>query len=147
MARFSAGGLTTAGSTTLPLWSLYTGTTGRPWINQIGLWNTTSTAVALRLVRLSTTGTRGSAITPMNLSHEDPAVATASVYQTHSVAPTIAADAGYRVVLGAAPGSGVVWTWNDRVFTINPVSANNGLGCIVENGTGQPIQFYIEFGE
>lgn len=147
MARFAAGGLTTAGSTALPLWSIYTATTGRPFITQIGLVNTSSTAVALRLVRLSTTGTRGSAITPINLSHEDTAAATAGVYNTHTVGPTIASDLGYRWVLGAAAGSGITWTWPDRVLTISPASANNGIGCVVENGSGQAIQFYVEFGE
>lgn len=146
MARFSAGGLTTAGSTTLPLASIYGAAGVRPFITEIGVFNTTTTAVAVRLVRLSTAGTRPTAWTNNSLTQEDPATSLCTVYGTHTVAPTISGDAGYRAVLGAAAGAGVVWTWADRVFTISAV-ANNGIGLVVENGTGQPVQFWVEWGE
>lgn len=146
MSRFAAGGLTTAGSTTLPIASLYSSTTGRIFVTEIGVWNTTTTAVALKLVRLTTAGTRPTAWTSAPLSLEDTATAVGAAYGTHTVAPTLGADLGYRTVLGAAAGSGVVWTWPDRVLTIT-ATANAGIGLIVENGTGQACQFYIAWGE
>lgn len=146
MSRYASGILTTAGSTTLPIFSIYGAATGRPYINEIAIWNTTSTAVALRLVRLTTAGTRGTTITPSPLSMEDPAPAIASCYGTHTVAPTLGVDLGYRVVLGASVGSGVIWTWPDRVLTIS-ATANAGIGVIVENGTGQACQVYVTHGE
>lgn len=146
MSRFAAGGLTTAGSTTLPLASIYSNTTGRVFITQIQVWNTTSTAVALKLVRLTTAGTRPTAWTSAPLSLEDTAAAVGAAYGTHTVAPTITTDLGYRAVLGAAVGSGVIWTWQDRVLTIT-ATANAGIGLVVENGTGQPVQFSVEWGE
>lgn len=146
MSRFASGGLTTAGSTTLPLASLYGAATGRVFITKIGIFNTTSTAVALKLVRLTTAGTRPTAWTAASISMEDTATAVALAYGTHTVAPTLGADLGYRWQLGAAVGSGVVETWPDRVLTIT-ATANAGIGLIVENGTGQPVQFYVEWGE
>jgi hypothetical protein len=146
MARFASGGLTTAGSTTLPITSLYSATTGRPWLAKLGLWNTTATAVTLRLVRLSTAGTRPSAWAAAQLSQEDGSVAAALAYGTHTVAPTISLDLGYRWVLGAAIGAGVIETWPERVLTLSS-TANNGLGVVVENGTGQACQVYWEWGE
>jgi hypothetical protein len=58
----------------------------------------------------------------------------------------LGADLGYRAVLGAAIGASVIWTWADRFLTIT-ATANAGIGLIVENGTGQPVQFYVEWGE
>lgn len=146
MSRFAAGGLTTAGSTTLPLASLYGSASGRLFITEIGIFNTTSTAVALKLVRLSTAGTRPTAWTSAPISQEDTAAAVGLAYGTHTVAPTLGNDLGYRTVLGAAVGSGVVWTFPDRVLTVN-ATANAGIGLVVENGTGQPVQFYVAWGE
>lgn len=146
MSRYSAGGLTTAGSTTLPLASLYASASGRIFITEIGVFNTTATAVALKLVRLTTAGTRPTAWTSAPVSLEDTATAAGLAYGTHTVAPTLGADLGYRAVLGAAIGSGVVWTWPDRIMTIT-ATANAGIGLIVENGTGQAVQFYCAWGE
>lgn len=146
MSRYAAGGLTTAGSTTLPLASLYGSASGRVFITEIGIFNTSSTAVALKLVRLSTAGTRPTAWTSAPVSQEDTAAAVGLAYGTHTVAPTLGNDLGYRCILGAAPGSGVVWTWPDRVMTIS-AAANAGIGLIVENGTGQAVQVYWAWGE
>jgi hypothetical protein len=146
MSRFASGAVTSAGSTTLPMFSMYGSAAGRPYINEIGIFNTTSTAVSIRLVRLSTTGTRGTTITPSPLSQEDLAPSAGICYNTHTVAPTIAGDLGFRTVLGASVGSGVIWTWPDRVLTIS-AGVNAGIGIVVESGTGQPLSVYWEHGE
>ena len=56
-SRYSAGLLTSAGSTTLPIAALVGASTIRPRIWEIGVFNTTATAVALHLVRMTTAGT------------------------------------------------------------------------------------------
>lgn len=145
MAKYSTGVLTTAGSTTLPIISLYGGTTCRPRIKEIGVFNTTTTAVALKLVRLTTTGTQGTGLVEEALTGEDTA-AIATAFGTHSVAPTLGNDLGYRTVLGAAAGSGVIWTFPEPGLAI-PRTANAGVGVIVENGTGQACQAYIVWDE
>lgn len=146
MSRFAAGVLTGAGSTTLPLISLYGGTGIIPRVREIGVFNTSSTAVALKLVRLSTTGTQGTNLVESALNAIDPSAAVATAWGTHTVAPTISFDLGYRTILGASPGSGMVWTFDDFEFTIDKV-ANQGVGIIVENGTGQICQAYIKWTE
>lgn len=146
MPKYSAGVLTTAGSTTLPIISLYGGTTCRPRIKEIGVFNTTTTAVALKLVRLTTAGTQGTGLVEAPLTPEDTA-AIATAFTTHSsTGPTLGNDLGYRTVLGAAAGSGVIWTFPEPGLII-PATANAGVGVIVENGTGQACQAYLVWEE
>lgn len=146
MARFSAGGLTGAGSTTLPVISLYGGTTVLPKLREIGFFNTTAVAVALRLVRLTTLGT-STGLTETAVNPEDPAAPVATAVITHTgTAPTLGADLGYRCVLGAAIGSGLVWTFGERGLSI-PAVANAGIGLIPENGAGQALQAYLVWDE
>lgn len=142
MARFAAGGLTTAGSTTNPIMSLYATAACMPRIREIGVFNTTATAVALKLVRLTTAGTVGANLVEAPTSNIVD-VALATCVGTHtSTGPTLGADLGYRTVLGAAVGSGIIWTFEDFTMTI-PGIANAGIGIIVENGTGQACQAYF----
>lgn len=139
MGDFMAGGLTSAGSTTLPITSVYCGGAASPLVRvlELEMSNTsTTTAVALRLVRLTTTGTRPTALTIGTLGPHNPEAATGTFYLTHTVAPTIV-ELGKRVVLG--PLGGVIWTWDDYQFTIT-AAANAGVGVVVENGTGQACQ-------
>lgn len=145
MARYHAGDRTDAGSTTLPLISLYAGATGSPKIREIGVFNTTATAVELYLVRLTTAGTQGANLVESKQNADDPA-ATATAVGTHTVAPTLGDDLGYRAVLGAAIGSGMVWTFGDQGLVIPP-GTTNGIGVLVENGNGQVLQAYIVWDE
>lgn len=146
MARYSAGCLTGAGSTTLPIISLYSNGTVSPKIREIGVFNTTTTAVAIKLVRITTAGTVGTGLTE---AKHDPLSATpgATAFNTHSsTGPTLGDDLGYRAVLGAAVGSGVVWTFGDSGLIV-PASSTGAIGVIVENGTGQICQAYIVWDE
>jgi hypothetical protein len=138
MARYSVSALTTAGSTTLPIISLYGATTVRPRIREIHLFNTTATAVSLKVVRVTTTGTQGTALTEMPMIFEDPA-SIAQGFNTHSVAPTISAGDIWRGVLGAAIGSGVIITFPDPGGLAVPAVANNGI-AVVPTGTGQALE-------
>lgn len=150
MARYSAGDRTGAGSTTLPIISIYSGAAATGTVREIGVFNTTATAVELFLTRLTTTGTQGANLTE---ARHNPKKQTASctVVGTHTVAPTLGDDLGYRVALGAAIGSGVIWTFGDDgllVTEADAVEANtNGIGVLVENGTGQVCQAYIVWDE
>ncbi len=146
MARYSAGVLTGAGSPTLPLISLYAAAAVGGKIREIGVFNTTTTAVAIRLVRLTTAGT-SSAISTIGKHDPDSVGASCSPRQTHSsTGPTVGDDCGYRASLGAAIGAGVIWTFGDTGLRI-PVGTANGIGVIVENGTGQACQAYIVWEE
>ena len=144
--RYVAGGLTTAGSTTLPLVALTGGTTVRAVVLEIGVFNTTTTAVALKLVRLTTAGTPGATLTADKCDPADAIANIALLKNTYtSTGPTIT-DLGFRCVLGAAIGSGFVWTFGEtELCTL--VAANAGIGIVVENGTGQALQTYWKWRE
>jgi hypothetical protein len=137
VARYVTSAVTTAGSTTLPIISLYGGTTVRPKLRELHLFNTVATAVFLKLVRVTTTGTQGTALTEMPLTQEDPA-AIATAFNTHSVAPTITAGDLWRGSLPAAIGGSVILTWPDPGLGI-PATANNGLAVVVSTGTGVAV--------
>lgn len=144
--RYSAGLLTGAGSTTLPLIGLVGASGIRPRVWEVGMFNTSSTAVALKLVRMSTAGTPGSASSAILQYVPEDTAPVAHVYGTYtSTGPTIT-DAGYRCVLGALPGSGVIWTFGTDGIDLPNVAAA-GLGIVVENGTGQAVQAYFVWSE
>jgi hypothetical protein len=143
MARYSASCLTSAGSTTLPIMSLYGSTSVRPRLRELGVFNTTATAVSLKLIRVSTTGTQGTALTEMQDIPEDP-VSVAQAFNTHTVAPTITTGDIYRFFL---PGNGgVILTFPDGGIVI-PATANAGLAIVVSTGTGQVCEATLRWDE
>ena len=150
MARFSAGARTTAGSTTLPMMSIYSAAASIGTLREVGVFNTTATAVEIFLTRLTTTGTQGAGLTEARHNMKGPP-ALCTVFTTHSVAPTLGEDLGYRAVLGAAVGSGVIWTFGDDGLVIGAADAveavTNGIGIIPETGTGQICQTYFVWQE
>jgi hypothetical protein len=145
MARYSAGVKTTAGSTTLPIISLYAVAGCAPKIREVGLFNTTANAVDLKLVRLTTAGTQGAGITEAKYD-PDSNTAQCTAFTTHSGNPTLGDDLGYRASLADAIGAGVIWTFGDTGIRV-PTGTGNGVGVIVENGTGQACQAYIVWDE
>lgn len=143
MARYAISGRTSgAGSTTLPSVSLYATATVAPKVVEVGVFQTTSTAVALRLVKLSSTGTQGAGLTEVADGIGVPA-ASCTAFDAHSVAPTIASE-HRRTVLAAAPGAATIWTFDDLTV---PVGTGNGIGIITSTGTGQVFDYYIVWEE
>lgn len=147
MSSYTAGGLTGAGSTTLPLAALIGAANNRLKVFEIGIFNTTSTAVALKLCRLSTAGTPGSNLsTPNNETDpEETATPTGVLKGTYSSTAPTTADGGRRAILGAAVGSAVIWTFPKGLIV--PAVAAAGVGILVENGTGQAVQCYFAWDE
>ena len=150
MARFTSGVLTGAGSATLPIFSLYTPAASTGTLREVGAFNTTATAVALSLVRVTTTGTQGAGQTEALYNPKGPP-ALCTAFTTHTIAPTLGDDLGYRCSLGAAVGSGIIWTFGDTGLIIGAPDAveavTNGIALIVENGTGQACQVYFVWDE
>ena len=146
MARYSAGALAAgAGSTTLPSGSLYAIATASFKLRECGIYNTTATAAAFKLTLLTTAGTQGAGLTEAK-QDDNAAAAACTAFNTHTVAPTLGSDLGYRCQLGAAVGSAMVWTFGDVGIRV-PLTTVNGVGVIVENGTGQVLQFYFVWDE
>jgi hypothetical protein len=145
MARYSAGVKTSAGSTTLPLAALAANASVAVKVREIGVSNTTNTAFDIKVVRLTTAGTPGASQTETAYESDAP-TATASFNTTYtSTGPTLV-DLGYRFSLGAAIGAGVIWTFGDTGLRI-PAGTANGIGIVVENGTGQAAQIYFVWDE
>jgi|WetSurMetagenome_2_1015567.scaffolds.fasta_scaffold1124302_1 hypothetical protein len=147
MPRFVTGGrsVTTTPSASIPLGSLYASASVKLRVVEIGVFNTTTNAVAVGLARLTTTGTRGSATTIGKLDDDNPIAAVGTGYLTHSAGPTLTM-LPYRAILGAAAGAGFVWTFGGFGLVI-AATANNGIGIMVPDGTGQHCDFYFVWDE
>jgi len=146
MPRFSSGVESVgAGSTTLPIGSLYSIAGVGAKIREMGLFNTTVTSVAVKLVRLTSAGTQGAGLA--EAEHDpDGGPVQCTAFDTHTGAPTLGDDLGYRARLGAAIGAGVIWTFGDNGLRI-PVGVANGIGIIVATGTGQILDWYVVWDE
>ena len=143
MGRHSAGVLTTAGTAARPMMSLFAGASNGGKLIEVGCFNTTATALAIFLSRLTAQGTPGAGLTEGKHDPASPSLMTA--FGTHSADATLGDDLGYRAVLGAAIGSAVIWTIPKGI--IIPVGTANGIGLILENGTGQACQAYFVWEE
>lgn len=143
MSRFAVSGRATiVGTSALPLVSLYATTAVSPHVVEVGLWNTTATAVTVSLNRLTTAGTQGAGLT--EVPEDDPVhVAVATGFAGHTAGPTVGGELR-RATLGAAIGSGVIWTFQS--ITIAAATAN-GVGVIVPTGTGQILDYHIVWEE
>jgi hypothetical protein len=145
MARHSAGATASgAGTSAQPIGSIFSAAGSSFVLREFGIFNTTDTTLAVRLVRLTAQGTPGTGLTEAehdpNLS---PPLCTA--FNTHSANATVGDDLGYRAQLGAAKGSGIVWTFGaDGIRGVTGTA--NGVG-IVPIGTGQVCEFYLVWDE
>ena len=148
MPRFAAGVKTGAGSTILPMMTLWSSVNAQPNIREIGLFNTTTTAVDVKLSRLSSgPGTVGAGLSETPIDNPL-AVAGSMAFTTHTAGTITQVDAGYRASIGAAVGAGIIWTFGAEGFEIIPAAGTvNGIGIVVENGTGQALQAYIVWDE
>src|SRR4051812_26045364 len=112
MPRFAAGVKTGAGNTTWPIISLFSSVTTQGSLRKIGLFNTTATAVDLKLVRISSgPGTVGAGLTETPLDQPS-AVSSCQAFTTHTGGTPTVTDLGYRWSLGAAIGWGVIETFD-----------------------------------
>lgn len=144
MARFTAGATTSAGSTTLPIISVYGSADTGPRVVEIGCFNTTATSVRLKVCKLTSAGTQGAGLTETCLDM-GAFTADCSAFNTHSSTGPTVVDAGYYFVLGAAIGSGIILTF--PVPMAVPGGTANGVGLIVTSGTGQVCDAYITWDE
>ncbi len=150
MSRYSAGARTTAGTSLQPMMSIWSAAASTGTLREVGCFNTTATAVEIFLTRLTAVGTAGALLTesPYNPKGQLPLC---TVNTTHSGNATLGDDLGYRAVLGAAIGSGVIWTFGDTGIVIGLPDAvelvTNGIGIILATGTGQICQTYFVWDE
>ena len=118
------------------------GTTNFPKIVEVGVFNTTTTAVAVSLNRFTAAGSVGAGLT--EVSHDGSAVV-ATGFAGHTADGTVGNEI-VRASLGASIGSGVVWTFGAGGVLI-PAGTANGIGVIIPTGTGQILDYYFVWDE
>jgi len=144
MARCSVAGRTSAVPTAARGPSVYgvAGATLR--IREIGVFNTTTTAVAVAVQRATATGTQGAALTEM--CEDDPAhTVLGTGFNTHTVDATVAGG-GRQASLGAAIGAGAIFTFGEGGFVLDNVTTS-GVVITCPTGTGQHLDFYVVWDE
>lgn len=144
MARCAVAGRTDAVPTSTRGPCVYATTAIRPQIREIGVFNTTTTAAAVAVVRASATGTQGTALTEVCVS-DDSRTVIATGFNTHTANATVGA-AIQQATLGAAAGAGVIWTFGPGEFVIDNLTTA-GVVVICPTGTGQHLDFYILWDE
>lgn len=111
---------------------------------EIGVFNTTATACAIGLARATATGTQGAGLTEVGES-DDLQTPIATAFNTHTADATVGATFR-QASLGAAIGSGVIWTFSEQGLII-PGATTAGVVIICPTGTGQIVDFYIVWRE
>lgn len=146
MARYTAGTRSTgAGTTARPLGGLMAIASRSCYLNEVGVFNTTTTAVALRLARITAAGTPGTGLTEDKYDGGDD-TNDMTAFDLWTADATISA-ANLRVAsLGAAVGAGVIWTFAPPGIFI-PAGTANGVGIVLATGTGQICDWYMEWEE
>lgn len=134
---------TVVGTTVRAIASLFSTSTVGLKLREVGIFNTTSTASAIALVRFTNATGVGSALTKTDWDSESPAIC--SAYAGHTADGAV--GAGIRQAsLPAAVGGGVIWTFGESGFIV-PKGTANGIGIIVPTGTGQIVDFYFDWDE
>lgn len=133
MALYSASFQGAAGSATLPFAGLRSGTAASfPIIREIKVFNVGSVAARIRIVRISTAGT-ATAITENNMTPTTTAPTCTAVHTYTSTAPTIVAGDVDICAVGAAVGSGFVYTYYGEgkgLWIANAASDASGIALI-----------------
>lgn len=145
MARVAvAGRSTVAGTNVRALASVFNTAALRLRVMEIGVFNTTATAVAVGVVRFTNATNVGAGLTEVmvdDVLHTPIATAFAGHTGDGAVGSLVRA-----AVLGAAVGSGVIWTFGGSGLWVDDGTAN-GVGIVIPTGTGQICDYHIEWEE
>ena len=146
MARYSvAGRSTVVGTAARAIASLFAAAAVRGVLREVGIFNTTTTATAATLARFTAATNVGAGLT--EAQHDNSAVAPSCTgFAGHTGDGTVGAILR-QAALGAAIGSGVIWTFGGEGIII-PAGTANGIGVICPSGvTGQILDYYYEWEE
>jgi hypothetical protein len=105
-------------------------------LREVSASNTTTTAVALALVKLTTAGTQGSEQTSTPKWDDERAGASCQVFDVHSSSGPSKSNPLKQMSLAAAIGAGVIWTFGGDGIRV-PAGTANGAGVICATGTTQ----------
>lgn len=145
MARFAvAGRATVIGTTVRAMASVFAVASRTLKIREVHVFNTTTTAVAVSLVRFTNATGVGAGLTEVLYDEASPAQ-NGTGFAGHTADGAVG-SAICQATLGAAAGSGVIWTFGDTGIIIAAGTAN-GIGIICPTGTGQICDYAIHWDE
>lgn len=114
-------------------------------VREIGVFNTTTTAVCVGVKRFTAAGTAGNTITPVSWAGSSYTVV--GVPTNTNAADNTAAGGGIvQATLGAAAGAGVIWTFGEAGLVI-PAGTANGIFLYLPTGSSQTCDFYFIWDE
>jgi len=151
MARYSiAGRSTVAGTAVRALASLFGATSSGGRLREIGVFNTTATAAAVALARFTTSTGVGAGLTEFKYDPNSPNPSCTG-FAGHTADGNVA-EIVRQASIGAAVGSGVIWTFGDSGLLILPAepgspTESKGIGIIIPTGTGQICDYYFDWDE
>jgi hypothetical protein len=146
MARYSIGGrATVVGTSARAVVSIFNTAAGSFSIREIGVSNTTAVAVTVGVIRFSAATNVGTGLTEVQYDPTSfPPLCT--VFAGHTADGTTAGGTIVQASLGAAVGSGWVWTFGDCGLRAT-VGTANGVGVYIPTGTGQLLDVYVVWDE
>ena len=145
MARYSiAGRSTVVGTTVRAVASLFAIASRTLKVREIGITNTTSTAVAVAVVRFTNATGVGAPLTEVAYDEQGPAP-NGTGFAGHTADGAVGAAIRYTS-LPAAVGGSMIWTFGDTGLIVAAGTAN-GIGIICPTGTGQILDYYIDWDE
>jgi hypothetical protein len=113
-------------------------------VREVGVFNTTTTAVAVSLGVATSLGTVAGSVTEY-CEDEDEYTPAGIVSLSHSADATIAGTVR-QASLGAAIGAGVIWTFGDNGLQRRE-GTGNGVVILCPTGTAQFVDFYFVWDE
>jgi hypothetical protein len=116
---------------------------GKFWVREIGITNTTTSAVAVGVAVCTATGTQAGALTEYQTDDPTNAAPSETAFTSQSTASTVAATIR-QASLGAAIGSGIVFTFAEKELEI-PEGTGNGVIINCPTGTAQHLDFWIKW--
>lgn len=143
MRHSIAGRSTVVATTVRALASLFATAAVGAKVREVGIFNTTSTALAVALARFTNATGVGAGLTEADYDPDSPAICTG--FAGHTADGAVGQVFRYAS-LPAAVGGGVIWTFGDSGLLI-PKGTANGLGIICPTGTGQICDYYIDWDE
>lgn len=145
MANYSiAGRATVAGTSLRAQASLYATASVGARIREVGVFNTTTTATAIGLVRFTNATGVGAGLTEAEYDENAPPPLCTG-FAGHTADGTVG-QVIRQASLGAAVGSGVIWTFGGSGLVI-ALGTANGIGIYVPTGTGQICDYWIDWEE
>lgn len=145
MARFAiAGRSTVVGTAARAQASVFAPASSSGKVRELGLFNTTAVAFAAALARFTNATGVGAGLTEAEYD-EDAPPPLCTGFAGHTADGAIG-QVFRQASIGAAVGSGVIWTFGDTGLVIQPGTAN-GIGPLIPTGTGQIGDYNVDWDE